>query len=357
MPFPHPARPIHIAFTAALLVFGAGAGWVFSRIGTPLPYMMGSLLASAAFTMAFQTRFPGGYQFPLNFRHLFVGIIGVMIGAQVTPEILSLLPKMAVSIPAILLFVPLAHAANYAIFRRGGYDRPTAYYSGAPGGLIESISFGEEAGADIRVLTLMQFLRIIVVVTILPFAIALYEGAPVGSAAGLGGPGETSDLADVGLAFLFAAVGAVIGVRVKVPAGQLTVPLFLVAIASGFGWIDLTLPGWLIASAQVVLGVGLGLRFTGISRRMLVSGLGLSILSVVTMLLIGVGFSLAIHAMTGLSTETMIISFAPGGVTEMSLIALSLAMNPAFVTLHHLVRIIFTVVELAVVKKLGWIRP
>jgi uncharacterized membrane protein AbrB (regulator of aidB expression) len=75
------------------------------------------------------------------------------------------------------------------------------------------------------------------------------------------------------------------------------------------------------------------------------------------MLLIGVGFSLAIHAMTGLSTETMIISFAPGGVTEMSLIALSLAMNPAFVTLHHLVRIIFTVVELAVVKKLGWIRP
>jgi Putative ammonia monooxygenase len=45
------------------------------------------------------------------------------------------------------------------------------------------------------------------------------------------------------------------------------------------------------------------------------------------------------------------ISFAPGGVTEMSLIALSLSANPAVVTLHHLVRISLTVVLISALAK------
>ena len=45
------------------------------------------------------------------------------------------------------------------------------------------------------------------------------------------------------------------------------------------------------------------------------------------------------------------MSFAPGGVTEMSLIALSLSANPAVVTLHHLYRIILTVLGLSFLRK------
>jgi uncharacterized membrane protein AbrB (regulator of aidB expression) len=50
----------------------------------------------------------------------------------------------------------------------------------------------------------------------------------------------------------------------------------------------------------------------------------------------------------------MFISFAPGGVTEMSLIALSLAASPALVSLHHILRILMTVMEVTFLsKKLG----
>jgi uncharacterized protein len=50
----------------------------------------------------------------------------------------------------------------------------------------------------------------------------------------------------------------------------------------------------------------------------------------------------------------LLISFSPGGVTEMALIALSLNANPAVVTLHHLYRIILTVVMLGVAKRRQW---
>ena len=48
--------------------------------------------------------------------------------------------------------------------------------------------------------------------------------------------------------------------------------------------------------------------------------------------------------------DVMLISFAPGGVTEMALVALSLQASPAFVTLHHIVRILITVIALIMLK-------
>lgn len=348
--------PRHLVFSAALLVVGAALGFVFLWIGTPLPFMLGSLIGSAIIAMTFGHSFPEGYVFPMRFREVFVGVIGVMIGAQVTPEILSLIPKMAYSIPAILIFVVIAHWGNYRIFRGlGRLDPHTAYYSGSPGGLMEAIAFGEEDGADLRVLTILQFLRIIVVVAILPFAISIYEGAPVGSAAGLSFSDDPAQWHDIALTLALAVIGLWVGGLVRVPAAQLTGPLLLVGVASGFGLIDLVIPAWLVATAQIVLGTSLGLRFVGLTRRMLVQGLGLATVSGAFMLGLGALFAFALSRFAGLDMETLIISFAPGGVTEMSLIALSLTGNPAFVTLHHLVRILAAVGELALVKKLGWL--
>lgn len=348
----------HNLFTLFLLVLGGGAGFLFQWIGTPLPFMLGSLIVSAIAAMTLGHRFPEGYVYPVPVRQLFIGVIGVMIGAQVSPELLALAPKMLVSIPAVLLFVALAHTLNFQIFTRiGRIDRATAFYAGSPGGLLESITFGEDAGADIRLITILQFLRIIFVVAVLPLAISVYEGGVVGSAAGLSTSPDPALLLDVVLVLVFSVAGVMLGQLLRFPAGQLAGPMFLVGLGTVTGLIDLNIPGWLVGLAQVVVGISLGLRFIGITRRMLMSGLGLALLSGATMLSLGAGISVIVARLTDFSIETLIISFAPGGVTEMSLIALSLAANPTFVTLHHLVRILATVAELVVVRKMNWFAP
>ena len=345
----------HIALTAVLLAAGAAMGGIFQWIGTPLPFMLGSLFASALAVAFAQQRFPQDYAYPMKFRMLFVGVIGAMIGAGLTPDVAALLPRMLVSVPAILVFVLAAHGVNYLVLRRvGGYDRPTAYYAGSPGGLFESILFGEQAGADLRLLTLMQFLRIITVLTIIPVAMSIWEGHPVGSAAGLDfGTGETA-LVWVPVVLGLSLAGVWIGLRLKLPAGQLMGPLLLVGALSMSGLVEIAAPGWLVAVAQVVLGTGLGVRFTGMTLAMFVTGAGLSLLSVSGMMAIGILLALLVHQAGGLPVDVLIISFAPGGVVEMSLIALSLAANPAFVTLHHLIRILFTVGEMSIVRGKGW---
>jgi len=61
------------------------------------------------------------------------------------------------------------------------------------------------------------------------------------------------------------------------------------------------------------------------------------------MLLLAGGFAIMLVPFVPADFGAMFISFAAGGVAEMSLIALSLNFNPVVVALHHLVRILLTV--------------
>ena len=66
---------------------------------------------------------------------------------------------------------------------------------------------------------------------------------------------------------------------------------------------------------------------------------------------LGLGFAAALTRWTGTDFDVLLVSFAPGGVTEMALVALSLSANPAVVTAHHIWRIILTVLEIGVVGR------
>lgn len=341
-----------ILTTILVLAVGTLGGLLASLTILPLPYMLGSLIAAALLSALFGARFPAGYTFPQNIRLIFLAVIGVMIGGQVTPDLAAMVPAMLVSFAGLTLFVGLAHAGNYAIFRYiGGYDGPTAFYSGTPGGLMESIAMGEQAGADIAILTMQQFLRIILVISLLPIGLSLWLGAPVGSAGGMTLASAEIDLTLLPVVVAVGALGLGVGKWLRLPAGQLTGPLFVAAAVSLSGLVPLDMPQWLINEAQIVIGASLGMRFGGLKGRAVLRGLWLGLASVVFMLALAVPLVLAVQRVTGAAFDTLLISFAPGGVTEMALIALSLQANPAVVTAHHIYRIILTVIEMSVIDR------
>ncbi len=339
----------------ALCLLGLIGGIVAHYAHFPLPYMLGSLFCVALVTGLMPRALPQNYRFPEHFRSIFIGMIGATIGAKITWDVLGQLPQVALSMSALTLFVPLTQWLNFLIFHKiGGYDRPTAFFSGSPGGLIEAIVSGEAAGADVRVLAVQQFLRIIMVVTCLPIGLSLYYGHPVGSAAGISLNRTAVGVEHVPAVIAIAVVGLLIFRRLHIPASQLIGPLICAAIVTLSGLSVIQAPSWLISGCQVVIGTSLGTRFAGMDLKRLVKATGLSILSVGTMVAVGLAMALSIAPITGQHMDVLLISFSPGGVTEMALIALSLNANPAVVTLHHLYRIILTVVMLGVAKRRQW---
>ena len=339
--------------TAWLFTMTAAGGWLAARVGLPLPWMIGPLLMSGIAVALFQDSALRDYRFPMPVRNLFIALIGVMIGTTVTPRLFADLAALPATLAGLAVFVAVAQAGNHLIFRRvGRYDRSTAFFCATPGGLMEAIAMGEEAGADLRLVTVQQFLRIILVVTAIPLALSVYLGEPVGSAAGVV-PGGAAPVSALDLLFILAAagVGLVLGKRIHLPAGQIIGPLLFSAALTLSGQVDLHLPSWLVAMAQWVIGTTLGLRFTGVTARLLQRAFGLSLVSVLFMLAVGAALSELLHLATGQDVLQLLISFAPGGVTEMSLVALSLSINPALVSLHHVLRILMTVAAMGLTAK------
>lgn len=343
---------LRYSVTSLLIIISAIAGWIGSKIGLPLPFMLGPLIASGIIATTLPHRLPGNFKFPQPLRELFITVIGLMIGARVTLDLFTNIASYAYTFTALTLFTGLAFYLNYLIFRHlGQYDKTTALFSSSPGGLYESISFGEENGADMTRLMLQQFMRIIVVVTILPVGLSIWMGAPVGSSAGISMARDGVPLTDLWIIGLTVLAGFTVGRYMHLPAGQLTGPLLLAALLSITGLLNLNIPQWLVNVAQIIIGTALGIRFVGITPGAIIRGCWLSVLSVSTMLLLALLLAFGLQYVSDQPIDVLLISFSPGGVTEMALIALSLHANPAFVTLHHIYRILITVLALGIIGR------
>ena len=331
---------------AVALAIAAAGGYAATRIGAPLPWLLGAMVATAA-AMGLGIRVAGRpLDFPQAPRLAFIAIIGIAIGGTAQPDMWRQLAEWWPSLAAVGVFVLTAQAVNYQMFRRfAGYDRATAYYCATPGGLIESVQLGEEAGGDVILLTMQHFARITITVTAVPFIYWALEGEAVGSAAGVSMDtgGEIGAL-DVLILGGCALVGGWGGRRIGFPAAVITGPIILSTIAHSTGLTDAQPPDWMIAVAQLVIGLGLATRFSGMTRRHLVQGISYGSVSVVVMLSLGAGVAGALDLAGDRPFDVLLMCYSPGGVVEMGLIALSLGVSPIMVTLHHIVRIGFTVI-------------
>tara|TARA_R110002124_G_scaffold54062_11_gene154353 strand:- start:3142 stop:4212 length:1071 start_codon:yes stop_codon:yes gene_type:complete len=329
---------------AATLLLGLGGALLAQAAGLPIPYLLGSLGAVAVVSLTRYARTGRQFWFPQPLRRAAIATIGTMIGATFTAEILSTAPSLLLSLSAIVLFVAIAQTANYAIFRHvGRYDVTTSIFSAMPGGLIEAVTLGEKAGADVEKLSVQHFVRIVLVIVSVPTLFWLFTGRTVGSAAGQTlelSPAQWSDWLWIAV---IAPVGVFLGPRLKLPASHMLGPMLLAAALHASGLIAVQGPSLLLNAAQLVVGSALGTMFARSTLRHLAVAMGLGALSVATMLSLATGFAYVLEGRVPMSFEALVISFAPGGVTEMSLVALSLGISPVLVTVHHIFRIIFTV--------------
>ncbi|MEM6489866.1 MAG: AbrB family transcriptional regulator [Pseudomonadota bacterium] len=333
--------------TLALALAGAGLA---HGAGLPLPWLSGPLLVTAGAAIGGLRVLGAAPTFPVNLRFVLVPVIGVAIGGQVGAVGWEQAATWLVTLSALALYLPVAMAMSYAIYRRaGGYPRVTAFYAAMPGGLIEAVAMGEKAGADVPTLTLLQFARLILCILMVPLAIAAYEGRAVGSAAGLalGTDPAALTLSDVAVLVGAALVGYLGGRRIGLPAALITGPLIVSAAVHLAGMTDADPPGFVVALTQYVVGTALGVRFVDMARGEALRGLGWAALSVGAALLLALGLALLLAPVigpgAGADVEAVVLAFAPGGVTEMSLVALSLEIGVVFVSAHHVARILITV--------------
>ena len=327
-----------------ILVFALIGGILAYFLGFPMPFLLGGIIGAAGFVLYYERNDNVLPRMSNWYRIIFVAMIGVMIGSRFTPDLIPLLPLFWISAIAIVPFILIAHAGNYLMMRRiGKYEKLDAYFAALPGGIVDSVSLAEEAGADARVVTAQHFVRILMVVGAVPLLFWAIEGNAVGSIAGETLTDGIYSSIDLIVVLAVSLIGLFAGRIVNLPVAHLTGPLILAILLSVLGFLELSFPIWLPHVCQFMIGASLGSQFSGVSRKLLVRGLGIGILSGSFMLLLAASIAILLEPLVPADFGSLFISFAAGGMAEMSLIALTLNFAPVVVALHHLVRIFLTI--------------
>lgn len=317
---------------AATLVLAAAGAAVAAAAGLPAPWLSGSMIATTVASLAgFDTRIP------IRLADLTFLIIGLMLGAGVSPELVSGVAAWPLSLVVLLLSVVACFLGVRAfLLHAAGWDRETAFFSAVPGALSYVLAVASLTRADMRRVAVSQSLRVFLLVALLPGLIAAVEPEVTEPllAAPLSSPLEIAVLAAAGLAvaFLFRLI--------KAPAPLLVGALAASAVLHGSGAIAGALPEPVVIAAFVVLGALVGSRFIGtelaLLRQIGLASIGAFLVATGIAALIAVVLALS----TGLPVDQAIVAFAPGGLDAMTALALALQMDTAYVAAHQLTRFV-----------------
>jgi membrane AbrB-like protein len=328
------------------LALGVPGGALFWLLNLPLPWMLGAMAATTLAAIS-------GVRVALmpSLRLVFVAILGVMLGSAFTPEVVQGLATWIGSFARLSLYVVVATAGVWLFYRKvARYDTATAYFAAAPGGLNEMILAGGALGGDERRISMSHAARILVAIFVISFGYRWFgDYAPVAANATYADHIAWSEWA---VLIACGVVGYVVARLLRIPAYALVGPMVLSAIVHAAGITQSRPPVWLVAVAQLVVGSMVGTRFDGVSPRMVGKAVVLAIVATAVLLVLAAVFGQAVESTLGIPFSAALLAFAPGGLAEMSLIALSLDVDAAYVSSHHIVRIFMIVLAAPFVFRL-----
>ena len=337
-------RQLAVRVTFALSI-GLIAGVLFSWATFPLPWMLGPMVA---LTVAAVLRLP--ISSPSAARPYVVVVIGVMLGSGFTPALYDQLGAWALSFAFLIVYIAVCGALVVPYYQRiAGFDRVTANFSGMPGGLNEMMLVGRDMGGDERKIALAHASRIVVVVAFVAIWFRLIQGLDLSDRSQFGTPFVEIPGIEIAVLFLAGVIGFFLGRALRLPAPTLLGPMIVSAAVHIAGWTDSPPPQELVVVAQIVLGTIIGCRFVGSSPGLIGQAILISIGATLVMLTITLLFAFGVHGLFRQSFEQVVLAYSPGGLAEMSLVALAMNADIAYVASHHLVRITFIVMVAPVV--------
>lgn len=328
------------------LAVAAAGGIALGLLGMPAGWLSGAILAVAAAALAGRPM-----QIPTPFMRALLVLIGISLGAVVTPATLNGMATYPLSIAVLIVAMVSVSFAGSAYLRLvHGWDTITAYLAAVPGGLSQVMALGMELKADLRAIAIVQTMRVVIVAVGLPAALALLglTGTATGS---FGGTFDPSLLDETAILVAASTVVAILADRLRMPGGLLFGAMLTSAVLHGSGLIHAVLPWWVANAAMIAFGASTGSRFANTSPRELLDYLAAAFGSFAVAVSIAGIFAAGLVGILGLPIAEVMIAYAPGSVDAMMLLALALYLDPVYVGAHHLTRIFYVSLTMPLVAR------
>jgi len=315
------------------LAVGIPAGYLFHLLRTPIPWMIGPMIAVAALNLTGARMHSPPYA-----RQLGQVILGSAVSLYFTPTVVA---ALAANFSAIL-------AATAAVFlvgglgaltlsRASGVDEKSTFFASIPGGAMAMAVLAERYGAKIAPVAVAHSLRVSVVVILIPFALT-YGGIPLVASAYK--PNVALDYWILAPWLLFGCALGEVSERMRLQNGYLLAPIFFGAALTMSGIELSAVPRWMTDFAQLMFGLVLGARYERAFFARYRLFIPFALLNSFFILIASVIVGACLAWVFDLPIATMIIATSPGGLAEMTILAQALQISVPLVVAFHLFRVV-----------------
>ncbi len=319
---------------ALVIIVSIPSAMIAEYLDVPLAWFLGPMIITSIVTLCgIKTRMP---KLVLSATLIILGLyIGNYIDKNLFSQIHQWLWTSLIMLGYIIVSVLLV--SRY-LEKFSGYDKKTSIFSAAPGALGPLMILAEDEKSDLSRVATSHLIRLIIIITVFPFIVNSFYNVEDIETVKLSLNDQNSfDL----LILIFISIAFILLFdRLRIPAALLSGTL----VASGVLQItDLAaykLPPNIIDYSLLILGSSVGCRFADKTF----NEIGKNALHsfVATFLLVMLGLLAAFIASLIIDKNffTLLLSYCPGGIYEVAVIAIFFDLDPEFVSFHHIIRLL-----------------
>jgi|TARA_B110000914_G_C15473054_1_gene451650 membrane AbrB-like protein len=230
------------------------------------------------------------------------------------------------------------------------YGKKTSIFSAAPGALGPLMILAEDEKTDLSQVATSHLIRLIIIITVFPFIVSSFynvEGLEVAQEVL-----KNQNLFHLLILIIFSIVLIYFFDKLKIPAALLSGTL----VASGFLQITeiatYQISPNIIDYCLLVLGASVGCRFANKTFSEITHNALHSFVATFLLVVLGLIAALIAGLIIDKNFFTLLLSYCPGGIYEVAVIAIFFDLDPEFVSFHHIIRLLMILFIVPIMLKI-----
>ena len=312
----------------------------------PLAWFLGPMLVTSLVTLGgLKTKMP---KLVLSTVLIFLGLyIGNYIDKNLFSQIHQWVWTSLIMLGYIVVSVLLV--SKY-LQKFSGYGKKTSIFSAAPGALGPLLILAEDEKSDLSRVATSHLIRLIIIITVFPFFVnSFIETESLMTSEKII---EDQNIFHLLILIALSIILILVLDKLKIPAALLAGTL----VASGFLQIteiaSYKLPPNIIDYCLLILGSSVGCRFADKTFNEIAKNALHSFVATFFLVILGLIAALVAGLVIEKDFFTLLLSYCPGGIYEVAVIAIFFDLDPEFVSFHHIIRLLLILFIVPIILRL-----
>ena len=300
----------------------------------PLAWFLGPMLfTSLASLLGLELKMPR------VILSLILILLGLYIGNYIDKNLFAQMNQWIWTSLIMLIYIILCvlFVSKY-LQKFSKYEKKTSIFSAAPGALGPLLILAEDEKSDLSHVATSHLIRLIIIITIFPFIVnSFYDGKSIEVSKDIL---ENQSIISLLILITASIVLIIFFQKLKIPAALLSGTL----VASGLLQItelaSYKISNDVIDYCLLILGASVGCRFANKTFAEIGKNALHSFVATFFLVIFGVLAAYAASLVIDKNFFTLLLSYCPGGIYEVAVIAIFFDLDPEFVSFHHIIRLL-----------------